>query len=99
MDELEKQQQKSEQGNSNIKQQQASRSKEAGLLLGVKVSKLRADDEMRRIFGSRVVDAEARSAQAGGLVGGSRRVRRYNATSPQAALLDTQTIQVMFKLF
>lgn len=45
-------------------------------LLGVNPSKLKADDEMRRIFGSRVVDAEARNDQAGGFVGGSRRVRR-----------------------
>ena len=50
---------------------------QADFLLGVKTNKLKADDEMRRIFGSKVVDAEARSAQAGGLVGGSRRVRRY----------------------
>ena len=45
-------------------------------LLGVNPAKLRADDEMRRIFGSKVVDAEARNDQAGGMVGGSRRVRR-----------------------
>ena len=51
---------------------------QADFLLGVKTNKLKADDEMRRIFGSKVVDAEARSAQAGGLVGGSRRVRRYS---------------------
>lgn len=48
----------------------------ATVLLGVNPAKLKADDEMRRIFGSRVVDAEARSEQAGGMVGGSRRVRR-----------------------
>ena len=48
------------------------------VLLGVNPSKLKADDEMRRIFGSKVVDAEARSDQAGGMVGGSRRVRRYS---------------------
>ena len=45
-------------------------------LLGVNPAKLKADDEMRRIFGSKVVDAEARNDQAGGMVGGSRRVRR-----------------------
>ena len=48
------------------------------VLLGVNPSKLKADDEIRRIFGSKVVDAEARNDQAGGMVGGSRRVRRYS---------------------
>lgn len=47
------------------------------VLLGVNPSKLKADDEMRRIFGSKVVDAGARNDQAGGMVGGNRRVRRY----------------------
>ena len=45
------------------------------VLLGVNPSKLKADDEMRRIFGSKVVDAEARNDQAGG---GSRKERRYS---------------------
>lgn len=52
---------------------------EEPVLLGVNPSKLKADDEMRRIFGSRVVDAEAKNDQAGGMVGGSRRVRRYKS--------------------
>lgn len=52
-------------------------------LLGVKANKLKADDEMRRIFGSRVVDAEARGTQAAGMAGGSRRVRRYCPTRSQ----------------
>ena len=46
-------------------------------LLGVNPAKLRADDEMRRIFGSKVVDAARNEQNAGGMVGGSRRVRRY----------------------
>ncbi len=49
---------------------------EGTALLGVNPAKLKADDEMRRIFGSKVVDAEARSESAGGMVGASRRVRR-----------------------
>lgn len=48
-------------------------------LLGVNPAKLKADDEMRRIFGSKVVDAEARNESAGGMVGASRRVRRLMA--------------------
>ena len=47
------------------------------VLLGVNPSKLKADDEMRKIFGSKVVDAEARNDQAGGMVGENRRIRRY----------------------
>ena len=50
--------------------------KEGSALLGVNPAKLKADDEMRRIFGSKVVDAEARNESAGGMVGASRRVRR-----------------------
>lgn len=46
------------------------------VLLGVNPAKLKADDEMRRLFGSKVVDAEARNDHAGGMVGASRRVRR-----------------------
>lgn len=49
---------------------------EGPALLGVNPAKLKADDEMRRIFGSKVVDAEAKNDQAGGMVGASRRVRR-----------------------
>ena len=55
----------------------ASKSTSNGLaLLGVNPAKLRADDEMRRIFGSKVVDAARNEQNAGGMVGGSRRVRR-----------------------
>ena len=70
-------QQKTEQDVNRASQELAAlKAERAGPLLGVKANKLKADDEMRRIFGSRVVDAEARSTQAGGMVGGSRRVRR-----------------------
>lgn len=54
------------------------------VLLGVIPAKLKADDEMRRIFGSRVVDAEARNGQPNvleGVVGANRRVRRYSQDS------------------
>ncbi|DBA78426.1 hypothetical protein WJX79_008278 [Trebouxia sp. C0005] len=54
-------------------------SNEGTALLGVNPAKLKADDEMRRIFGSKVVDAEARNESAGGMVGASRRVRRLMA--------------------
>lgn len=49
------------------------------VLLGVNPSKLKADDEMRKIFGSKVVDAEAKSKQQalpGGFADASRSVRR-----------------------
>ena len=54
------------------------------VLLGVIPAKLKADDEMRRIFGSRVVDAEARNDQPNilqGVVGANRRIRRYSQDS------------------
>ncbi|KAL3162159.1 hypothetical protein ABBQ32_009867 [Trebouxia sp. C0010 RCD-2024] len=52
------------------------------VLLGVNPSKLKADDEMRKIFGSKVVDAEAKSKQQalpGGFADASRSVRRMLA--------------------
>ena len=52
---------------------------DAPVLLGVNPSKLKADDEMRKIFGSKVVDAEAKAKQQalpGGFADASRSVRR-----------------------